>query len=160
MQQFVVPQFIDVEDKIFGPITTRQFLILLAAGLIIFLAYRFFEFWIFITVLAVVGGLALVFGFVKVNGQPFHYFVLNILQTARKPGLRIWQKKYTKAELNFLIKVGTETIAPEVTKKKKAARRHIRDLSLIVNTGGYYKGANGVSENNDMNNLNNNSLVK
>ena len=29
MDRFVVPQFIDVEDKIFGPVTVRQFLILL-----------------------------------------------------------------------------------------------------------------------------------
>ena len=35
MQQFTVPQFIDVEPKIIGPITTRQFLIFLAAGLML-----------------------------------------------------------------------------------------------------------------------------
>jgi hypothetical protein len=29
MQQFVVPQFIDVEDKIIGPISVRQFLTLM-----------------------------------------------------------------------------------------------------------------------------------
>ena len=30
--RFTVPQFIDVEDKIFGPLTTRQFLIMLVVG--------------------------------------------------------------------------------------------------------------------------------
>ncbi|MBD3311669.1 MAG: hypothetical protein GF349_04245 [Candidatus Magasanikbacteria bacterium] len=155
MQQFVVPQFIDVEDKILGPITTRQFLILLVAGIIIFLAYRFGDFWVFVSTLAIVGGLALIFSFVKINGQPFHYFILNILQTARKPGLRIWNKSYTKDELEFLRKAGTEKVAPSPKEAKKAGRRHIRDLSLIVNTGGYYSGANGLQrENNKMpNNL-------
>ncbi|TSC80302.1 MAG: hypothetical protein G01um101429_152 [Parcubacteria group bacterium Gr01-1014_29] len=32
MQQFQVPQFIEVEDKIFGPLTTKQFFYLLGGG--------------------------------------------------------------------------------------------------------------------------------
>jgi hypothetical protein len=138
-QQFVVPQFIDVEDKIFGPITTRQFLILLAAGLVIFLAYRFADFALFILVLALVGGLALVFAFVKINGQQFHYFLLNIFQTLRKPSLRIWRKDYSAVELNFLRKEGSEIVETLKEEKKRAKQEHIRNLALIVNTGGYYR---------------------
>ena len=40
MQMFTVPQFIDVEDKIIGPITTRQFIIcLVGLGLLVLAAY-------------------------------------------------------------------------------------------------------------------------
>ncbi len=137
MQQFVVPQFIDVEDKIFGPVTTRQFIILLAAGLIIFVAYKYGDFALFITTLALVGGLSLIFSFVKVNGQQFHYFLLNIIQSARRPGLRIWRKEYTKDELDYLRNRKVEEV--EVREARKPAKSaHIRDLSLIVNTGGFY----------------------
>ena len=139
MQQFVVPQFIDVEDKIFGPITTRQFLILLVAGLIVFLGYRYGDFSLFIFVLSTVGGLALVFAFVKVNGQTFHYFLLNIIQTLRKPGLRVWHKHLTDKELDYLRVLDAEIIDTGVGKKKDLRPRHIRDLALIVNTGGYYR---------------------
>jgi len=139
MQQFVVPQFIEVEDKIFGPITTRQFLILLAAGTLIFLAYRFGDLSLFIFTVVVVGGSAAMLAFVKVNGQNFHYFLLNIIQTLRKPSLRVWQKSYTKEELNYLRKLNTvkteEKEAPVATVK----RERIRDLALLVNTGGFYK---------------------
>jgi hypothetical protein len=138
-QQFVVPQFIDVEDKIFGPVTTRQFLIILVAGLVIFAAYRWGDFALFITVTALVGGLALVLAFVKVNGQTFHYFLLNIIQTARKPGLRVWSKQYSKEEIDFLRKRGAEEAEEIVAPAKKATGSHIRDLSLVVNTGGYYR---------------------
>lgn len=137
-QQYTVPQFIDVEDKIFGPVTVRQFLILLAGALIVFLAYRYGDFALFALVLALVGGLSLMFAFVKVNGQSFHYVILNITQTVRKPSLRIWKKDLRKEDLNFLRKqtfVGEEI---EKITRKKAKRQHIRDLSLIVNTGGYY----------------------
>jgi hypothetical protein len=138
-QQFVVPQFIDVEDKIFGPITTRQFLILLVAGLVIFAAFRWGDFILFIAVLLVVGGLSIVFSFVKVNGQTFHYFLLNIIQTARKPGLRVWSKTHTKEELDYLRKEGVAEEVKTDVAAKKATGPHIRDLSLIVNTGGYYR---------------------
>lgn len=144
MQQFVVPQFIDVEDKIFGPITTRQFLILLGSGLFIFLAYRFGDFSLFIFVLALVGGLALVFAFVKVNGQTFHYFILNLIQTLRKPPLRLWRKEYSTSELEQLRKEGILDIVVPVAHTKTARPERIRDLALIVNTGGYYRGDDDI----------------
>ncbi len=145
MQQFVVPQFIDVEDKIFGPITTRQFLILLVGSLIIFVGYRLADFTLFIFIVAIIGGLSLIFAFVKINGQDFHYFLLNIFQTMRRPGLRVWRKAYTKDELNFLRKRDMEIEVVEVQTRKKAKQSHIRDLSLIVNTGGYYRPLDGIT---------------
>jgi len=138
MQQFVVPQFIDVEDKIFGPITVRQFLILLVAGLIIFTSFKLADFALFITTAVIIGGLALILSFVKINGQTFHYVVLNILQTMRRPSLRIWRKDYSKKELDYLRKITIEEIE-EKEKIKPANSSHIRDLALIVNTGGFYR---------------------
>lgn len=144
MQQFVVPQFIEVEDKIFGPITTRQFLIMLVAGTIVFLAYRFADFTLFIFLLIFVGGFSLVLAFVKVHGQTFHYFLLNIFQTIRKPSLRIWRKGHTKEELDYWRKSDAiiekiEVVAPLATKRER-----IRDLALLVNTGGFYRPDEGV----------------
>jgi len=140
MNQFTVPQFIDVEDKIFGPVTTRQFVILLVAGLSIFVAYKLADMALFIFFLALIGGLALTIAFVKVNGQAFHYFVLNIFQTLRRPSRRIWRKAYTKAEPLELIKEGPTPPAEEKIAPKTAPVARIRNLSLQVNTGGYYKG--------------------
>ncbi|MFH1947397.1 MAG: PrgI family protein [Candidatus Magasanikbacteria bacterium] len=138
MQQFVVPQFIDVEDRIFGPITVRQFLILLAAGLFIFIAYKLADFTLFLVLTVIVGSLTLVFAFVRINGQDFHYVILNIIQTIRHPSLRIWRKDYSKKELDYLRKQKVEeVVVEEVVKRAKAS--HIRDLALIVNTGGFYK---------------------
>jgi hypothetical protein len=140
MQQFVVPQFIDVEDKIFGPITTRQFLILLSAGGTIFLSFKYLDVALFAVITFVVGGLALLFAFYKPNGQLFHYFLLNIFQTKRKPKLRIWIKSYTTEELEYLRKLGSEIKVETAVAKKQIHRAHIRNLALIVNTGGYYRG--------------------
>lgn len=140
MQQFVVPQFIEVEDKIFGPITVRQFLILLTGGIAIFISYRLADVALFAVLLALFGGTSLIFAFVKVNGQTFHYFLLNVFQTVKKPGRRIWYKQYTDPELKYFLSQQTAEVAEEETAKKQAKRQHIQQLSLIVNTGGYYAG--------------------
>lgn len=139
MQQFVVPQFIDVEDKIFGPITTRQFVIMLVAGLIVFLAWRFGDLALFVLVLCTVGGFALILGFFRVNGQAFHYFMLNVIQTLRKPSLRIWKRDYQNDFLNALRKGGYAPEMEVTAPVKRVQRARIRDLSLVVNTGGFYR---------------------
>ena len=139
MQQFVVPQFIEVEDKIFGPITTRQFLIILVAGTCIFLAYRFGDLSLLIFTVVVVGGFSMLLAFVKINGQNFHYVLLNILQTLRKPSLRMWQKQYSKDELNYLRKRDANITKEEIIKATPVKKERIRDLALLVNTGGFYK---------------------
>ena len=72
--QFVVPQFIDVENKIFGPISVRQFIIILATLGLIWVWWELFTIWL-AAILGVftfaVGG---TFAFVKINGQSFHIF--------------------------------------------------------------------------------------
>lgn len=139
MNQFTVPQFIDVEDKIFGPITTRQFVVLLVAGLMLFVAFKLSDTALFIFWLALIGGLALIIAFVKINGQSFHYFVLNIIQTLRRPSRRIWNKEYTVQELRDSIKDSVVATVEAPIEARHMSYNKIRDLSLQVNTGGYYR---------------------
>lgn len=134
----MVPQFIDVEDKIFGPVTTRQFLILLSAGLILFICFKLTDLTLFIFLAAIIGGSALVIAFVKINGQAFHYFLLNIIQTVRRPSRRIWQKIFSQAELVELRDASKVEVIEAVKELPRMSYNRIRDLSLIVNTGGYY----------------------
>jgi len=139
MDQFVVPQFIEVEDKIFGPVTTRQFLILLVASGFIFIAFKTLDLALFGVFTFFFGGFALVLAFVKVRGQSFHFFLLNVGESLRRPSLRVWHKSYTTEELKYIM---AQEVAEVVAEKEHAhvTRRRIQDLSLMVNTGGYYKG--------------------
>ncbi len=139
MEQFTIPQFIDVEDKIFGPITTRQFLILLVTGLILFIAFKLADFGLFITLCLFVGGFAVILAFVKINGQTFHYFLLNIVQTMRRPSRRLWRKRYTDAELKSLLAAPKKEVIEAAPEIPNTSQSRIRALSLVVNTGGYFK---------------------
>jgi hypothetical protein len=137
--QFVVPQFLDVEPKIIGPITGRQFAILLATLLAEFILYRLV---LNIVALLLIGlpilGLGILFAFAKVNGQPFHYIMLNIIQTFRKPRLRVWDKIMTLAEIKARQVKEEAAPPPEPPKKKSLERSRLSELSLIANTGGVY----------------------
>lgn len=138
MQQFTVPQFIDVENQIIGPLTVRQFMILLAAAIIVGVTYRLFDFGLFLTVAAVVVILAATFSFAKINGRPFHFFILNAVQTWRRPGLRIWDNRAVitaQAEKLPDLKAEYRVPAPKLYKTSRLA-----ELSLIVDTKGKYKG--------------------
>ena len=59
-QQFTVPQFIDVEDQILGPITVRQFVIVLADGIFLAISYKLADLTLFIILLLIFGGLGIV----------------------------------------------------------------------------------------------------
>lgn len=137
--QFVVPQFLDVESKIIGPITARQFLIMLGVLLVEFVIYRVFLNLVIVLALGVpILAIGLMFSFAKVNGQPFHFIVLNFIQTFRKPHLRIWDKTLSDSDIRtFLQKVEEEVVAPP-TRKAPLERSRLNELTLVVNTGGVY----------------------
>jgi len=139
--QFVVPQFIDVEDKVIGPISVRQFIIILAGVGLIFLGYELIyrlnnNFWIFLGSAIVMGLITIVMAFVKVNGRPFHLFLLNLIVTIREPRLRIWNKQISTSELKKK-DLEVTVISPDI-KKKTLTRSRLAALSLVVDTGGAY----------------------
>lgn len=136
--RYVVPQFIDVEDKIIGPLTTRQFLILLLTAGIMFLQYKLADFGLFLLIGIPTFALGGIFAFFRVNGQPFHFFMLNLVQTFRRPGLRSWDKEYTDAELKAIITTPPPPPPPARIRKDPLAATKLTELSLVVNTGGVY----------------------
>ena len=137
-EQFVVPQFIDVEDKIIGPISARQFVILLVVLLTDTLLFKFLTFGKFLLTglpILLIGG---TFAFVRINGQPFHYFVLNMIQTFRKPRVRVWDKALSDADVRIFMKTEEEPPAAPIIAKAPPTSSRLSELTLVVNTGGVY----------------------
>ncbi len=70
--QFQVPQFIEVEDKIFGPLTLKEFLYLgggvgMSAILFLFIPFKIIS----IPLIIIFMTFSLMLAFYKVNGKPF-----------------------------------------------------------------------------------------
>lgn len=142
MQQFTVPQFIDVEDKIIGPITVRQFIIMLTGSIFIGIGYKLFDFSLFLVMGILIFGVSGIFAFLKINGMPFHFFVLNFVQTLEKPALRVWNNR-----LDYVAEIEEKEvkIIPEnaYVKPHLVTTSRLAELSLIVDTKGVYRGENG-----------------
>ncbi len=137
--QFVVPQFIDVEDKILGPISVRQFIIVLTGTGLVVGAYQILyklanQFILFIvSALGILAGV-LMFAFIKVNGRPFHLFVLNLLQSVKNPHLRIWNNQMAE-----ILQYRKEPPPPPpLPLKQPLTKTNLAKLALLVDTGGAY----------------------
>ncbi len=138
MQRFVVPQFINVENKVIGPITVRQFLIFVGAAVIMAILYAILLFTYFLLFGAIVVIIAGVFAFAKVNGTQFHFFFLNLIQTSKKPRTRVWNNRVLAVDLKSVINIKSDDVSPP--KKQLYRRSKLADLSLVVNTKGRYRG--------------------
>jgi len=69
--EYQVPQFIEVEDKIVGPLTLRQFIYIAGAGGLCILFFAYMQIVIAFLFSALVIALAATLAFYKVNGKPF-----------------------------------------------------------------------------------------
>ena len=69
--QFQVPQFIEVEDKIFGPLTFKQFVYVAGGAGAAYLLYRILPLYLAGPLILGVGGLAAALAFMQWNGRPF-----------------------------------------------------------------------------------------
>ncbi|MCK4968771.1 MAG: PrgI family protein [Candidatus Aenigmarchaeota archaeon] len=143
--QFVVPQFIDVEPKIIGPITPRQFIISIIGLGAMFLSYKLTDFTLFVIEAILIFIITGTIAFLKVNGQPFHYFFLNIVQMFKRPNLRVWKKQILEEKIIVGKRVkGADKYDEKeeiiISKnKKELIHSRLSDLSLLVNTGGAYR---------------------
>ncbi|MFH1564240.1 MAG: PrgI family protein [bacterium] len=139
-QQFVVPQFIDVESKIFGPITMRQFITVLAAVFVEFIIYKLSDFTLFLILSAFVLPAAGAIAFMKIRGIPVPHFLLNLTQSFKKPKIRVWDKSLSDAEMKQYFKKPIIIEKIIITKKEALVSSRLAELSLIIDTGGVYKG--------------------
>ena len=91
--RFEVPPFIDIEDKIFGPLTWRQFLYLgggVGMAVVLFLTMPFIVFALLGLPLGLLAG---ALAFFPVNNRPFSYFLESMFNYIMGQRLYIWKKK-------------------------------------------------------------------
>lgn len=120
--RFEVPQFIEVEDKIFGPLTWRQFVYIGGGAGMIAILFFFTPFIIFVFLGLPIAGLAFALAFYPVNNRPFSVFLESAFRYFRGNRLYFWRKKgtgvyngaYDSAATNNSARVGS--YAPPTTK--------------------------------------------
>ena len=91
--QFQVPQFIEVEDKIFGPLTFRQFLYLAGGVGLSFILYVYLPIYISILLILPIMGFALALTFYKYNGRNFIFLAESMFKYGISKRLYLWKKE-------------------------------------------------------------------
>jgi hypothetical protein len=94
--RFQVPQFIEVEDRIFGPLTFKQFIYLAGGAGMCVVLFVFLPNFLALILSVPIAVFALALAFYKVNDKPFIHLIeafFNYLMTNK---LYIWKKEDKK----------------------------------------------------------------
>ncbi len=95
--RFQVPQFIEVEDKIFGSLTLKQFIYLAGGGGLSFMIYRLLgSFMWSVLPIIVVMGFSAALAFIRINNKPFIFVVEAAFKYFFASKLYIWKKQDTQ----------------------------------------------------------------
>lgn len=128
--QFRVPQFIDMEDKVVGPLTLRQFGYVIGAGGFSFVIWTFLPIRILAIILIIaVSALFLSLAFVKINNRPFG----DILESAFAyyTGTKIYTWKQPKPEdLTYNAQTPTKTVDVVLTDIPKGNKDTLHEIAL------------------------------
>lgn len=135
--QFQVPQFLDIEDKIIGPLSLRQFIYLLIGGGILFFLYNLLKLPVFILVAIPIALFTFLLAFYKTGNQSFGQFVLSVIGYITKPSIYTWKKSaYTKTEQEEKALEETSAKIIKKTEKKIAPKKSgLEDLSWKIEIG-------------------------
>lgn len=90
--QFKVPQFIDVEDKVVGPLTFKQFAYLAGGAGLVYLSFKILPVLIALPVAIALAVLALALAFMKYNEKPFVHTVEAFIKFYLRSRLYLWKK--------------------------------------------------------------------
>ena len=139
-----IPQNVTKEDKLVGPLTLKQFLYILGAGLLEFIAYQYYSLqYLYLVEFLIISflliGLALAFAFVQINGRPFAVFAASAFRFFTLNKQQIWAKQ-PAAELPTIAVHDASLKHPKIEASErvngKEFKSQIEKLAGILDTGG------------------------
>ncbi len=125
--QFKVPQFLDIEDKLFGPFTFRQFTYMAGGAGICFVLYRLIGlFWGIIPILAI-AGLSLALAFYRPNNKPFISMIESMFKYLMQGKLYVWKKE--KVLAGDREKAPVQEPKPQMYQEARLTGNKLKDLA-------------------------------
>ena len=122
--QFKVPQFLDIEDKIFGPFTFHQFVYLAGGAGLSYILFKWLGLVIALIPIVGIMALSLMLTFYRPNGKPFIIMLEASLKYFFQSKLYIWKReKATAAKLQTKPK---EVVVPNMS---RLTGNRLRDLA-------------------------------
>ena len=131
--RFTLPQFIEHEPKIVGPLTFKQFIFVGMAGAVCFVIYFSAPFYVFLIACVFLGTGALSLAFVKIGGRSLPVILVNFLKFNLTPKIYIWQK--TEMPIKIVKKASKKRETEEELPLKIAEKSQLKKLSTKIETG-------------------------
>ncbi|MDR3519782.1 MAG: PrgI family protein [Candidatus Pacebacteria bacterium] len=94
--QFKVPQFLDIEDKIFGPFTFKEFAYLAGGAGICFVLFKWLGLLVGAIPILIMAGISAALTFYRPNGKPLIFTLESGFKFFAKDRLYIWKKSVVK----------------------------------------------------------------
>jgi hypothetical protein len=113
--QFKVPQFLDIEDKIFGPFTFREFAYLAGGAGLCFVLYKWLGLLMAVIPMLIIAGFSLTLTFYRPNNKPFIFMLEAGFKYLTQNKLYIWKKgkeKNKSTRQTILNDTGNAKITP------------------------------------------------
>jgi hypothetical protein len=129
--QYSVPQFTDVEDRIIGALTIKQFGIIMIAGVAVFIIFTLTKSivaTIFTGIILGIPAIALAFG--KINGRPIYSGFFNFFFYFIGPKIYAFHKEAKMLPSDIETKVEVHE-APKLL-DAKAATKKIKQLNYLL----------------------------
>jgi len=96
--QFKVPQFLDIEDKIFGPFTFKEFVYLAGGAGLCFVLYKLLGLVLGAIPILAVAGLSIALARYRPNNKPFINMIEAGFNYLTQSKLYIWKRRLKKVE--------------------------------------------------------------
>jgi hypothetical protein len=144
MGQYKVPQDVEAEDKLIGPLSLRQFIYVIIgvvwAGLMFFILRPnnspspAVNYTIMAVLIIPITGFFLLLGFGKRQEQSFEKYFVALVRFYFVPRVRVWDKDLSTVEL-----IREEAAAPEIITEKNVSKSSLEQLALVMDTHGFMK---------------------
>lgn len=144
--QYQVPQFIEVEDKIFGPLTLKQFIYLAGGGGLCLALFTLLPIYFALLFGLPVMAFSLALAFYQVNGRPFVLAIEHAAKYFFGGKLYLWKQREQKPRPDAP-GIGAPSLPPTLAVPKLSESK-LKDLAWSLNikdrTGGGDAGRPGL----------------
>jgi hypothetical protein len=123
-----VPQFVDIEDRIVGPLTAKQLGWLALGGVILLVLWSLLSIGAFIVSAVFVAILFVGLAFYRPYNQPLLSFILSSVGFLFRPKMYIWKRLPDKE----IRKAAVKEEAPAIIQKKSIDEEKIQEISKLL----------------------------
>lgn len=130
---FNVPQFIDVEDKIAGPLTWRQLLWMIGMGATLLVFFNLLDSSLFFVLAVPIVLLFVGLAFYRPNGIPLIVYIFHAILFIFRPKISVWERPVRRIPVT---KEPEKKVSALPSSEKHLTAEKLKELAQILDNHG------------------------